>query len=108
MMSVYERTREFGVMRAIGARRRFIFGLVLSEALFLALAGGISGVIAGYIGSALINLYTQHAVGLALSAVTPRLIFFSMGIALALGLIAGLIPARNASRIPVTEALGRI
>ena len=108
MMSVYERTREFGVMRAIGARRRFIFGLVLSEALFLALAGGVSGVIAGYVGSALINLYTQHAVGLALSAVTPRLVFFSMGIALALGLIAGLIPARNASRIPVTEALGRV
>ncbi len=108
MMSVYERTREFGVMRAIGARRRFIFGLVLAEALFLALAGGLAGVLAGIAGSAVINLYTQQAVGLALSAVTPRLALFSMGIALALGLIAGLLPARNASRIPVTEALGRI
>jgi len=108
MMSVYERTREFGVMRAIGARRRFIFGLVLSEALFLALAGGFAGVLAGLIGSAAINVYTQQAVGLALSAVTPRLALFSMAVALVLGLAAGLLPARGASRIPVTEALGRI
>lgn len=108
MMSVYERTREFGVMRAIGARRRFIFGLVLSEALFLSLAGGLAGVLAGLVGSAAINVYTQQAVGLSLSAVTPRLALFSMGIALVLGLAAGLLPARGASRIPVTEALGRI
>jgi len=108
MMSVYERTREFGVMRAIGARRRFIFGLVLSEALFLALAGGLAGVFAGMLGSAVINAYTQEAVGLALSAVTPRLALFSMAVALVLGLLAGLLPARGASRIPVTEALGRI
>ena len=108
MMSVYERTREFGVMRAIGARRRFIFSLVLSEALFLALTGGLAGVAAGVIGSAVINVYTNHAVGLALSAVTPRLALFSMAVALVLGLVAGLLPARNASRIPVTEALGRI
>ncbi|WP_457638162.1 ABC transporter permease [Oceanithermus sp.] len=108
MMSVYERTREFGVMRAIGARRRFIFSLVLSEALFLALSGGLAGILAGIAGSAVINVYTQHAVGLALSAVTPRLALFSLAVALVLGLVAGLIPARNASRIPVTEALGRV
>ncbi len=108
MMSVYERTREFGIMRAVGARRRFIFSLVLAEALFLALAGGAAGVLAGVIGSSVINVYTQHAVGLALSAVTPRLALFAMGIALGLGLLAGVLPARNASRIAVTEALGRI
>ncbi len=108
MMSVYERIREFGVMRAIGARRRFIFALVLLEALLLALAGGALGLLAGYLGSIVVNLYTTDAVGLALSAVTPRLMLFSLAVAVALGLIAGAIPARVASRIPVVEALGRV
>ncbi len=108
MMSVYERIREFGVMRAIGARRGFIFRLVLLEALLLALAGGAVGVAAGYLGSWVVNLYTTQAVGLALSAVTPRLVLFSLAVALALGLSAGLLPARVASRISVVEALGRL
>ncbi len=108
MMSVYERIREFGVMRAIGARRRFIFRLVLLEALLLAVLGGTLGVILGIVGSQIVNLYTTEAVGLALSAVTSRLVLFSLAIALTLGMVAGLIPARVASRIPVVEALGRV
>ncbi len=108
MMSVYERIREFGVMRAIGARRGFIFRLVLLEALLLALAGGLLGVVAGIAGSGAVNLYTTEAVGLALSAVTPRLVLFSLLVAVSLGLVAGVIPARVASRISVIEALGRI
>ena len=108
MMSVYERIREFGVMRAIGARRGFIFRLVLLEALLLALSGGALGVAAGIAGSQVVNVYTTHAVGLALSAVTPRLVLFSLLVAVSLGLVAGVIPARVASRISVIEALGRI
>ena len=108
MMSVYERIREFGVMRAIGARRGFIFRLVLLEALLLALTGGVIGVVLGVVGSAVVNLYTTQAVGLALSAVTPRLVLFSLLVAVTLGLVAGVIPARVASRISVVEALGRV
>jgi putative ABC transport system permease protein len=108
MMSVYERIREFGVMRALGARRGFIFRLVLLEALLLALLGGSVGVALGGLGSAAVNLYTTKEVGLALSALTPRLGLFSLGVALVLGLSAGLLPARTASRIPVVEALGRV
>ncbi len=108
MMSVYERIREFGVMRAIGAKRGFIFRLVLFEALLLALSGGVLGVLVGILGSEVVNLYTTRAVGLELSAVTPRLVFFSMLVAVTLGLVAGVIPARVASRISVVEALGRV
>uniref|UniRef100_A0A7V4A1H9 ABC transporter permease n=1 Tax=Thermus tengchongensis TaxID=1214928 RepID=A0A7V4A1H9_9DEIN len=108
MMSVYERTREFGVMRALGARRGFIFRLVVLEALFLALLGGTLGLALGGMVSYAINLYTFAQVGLALSAVTPRLALFSLLVALSLGLFAGLLPAYNASRIPVVEALGRV
>ncbi|MGQ9510777.1 MAG: ABC transporter permease, partial [Thermaceae bacterium] len=108
MMSVYERIREFGIMRALGARRGFIFQLVLLEALFLALLGGALGMGLGGLGSWAINLFTTKEVGLALSAITPRLLLFSLGVALALGLAAGLVPARTASRILVVEALGRV
>ncbi|GAA5334944.1 MULTISPECIES: ABC transporter permease [Thermus] len=108
MMSVYERTREFGVMRALGAKRGFIFRLVVLEALLLALLGGIGGLALGSAVSQAINLYTQSEVGLALSAVTPRLSLFALLVALSLGLLAGLLPAHHASRIPVVEALGRV
>ncbi|MGC8876006.1 ABC transporter permease [Thermus sp.] len=108
MMSVYERVREFGVMRALGARRGFIFRLVLLEALLLSLLGGTLGLGLGGLASSLINLYTLDQVGLALSAVTGRLALFALGVALGLGLTAGLLPAYHASRIPVVEALGRV
>ena len=107
-MSVYERVREFGVMRALGARRGFIFRLVLLEALLIALLGGALGLGLGALGAFAINLYTLDQVGLALSAVTGRLALFALGVALGLGLTAGLLPAYHASRIPVVEALGRV
>ncbi|WP_114313940.1 ABC transporter permease [Thermus caldifontis] len=108
MMSVYERTREFGVMRALGAKRGFIFRLVVLEALLLASFGGLLGLALGSAVSQAINLYTLDQVGLALSAVTPRLSLFALLVALGLGLSAGLLPAYHASRIPVVEALGRV
>lgn len=108
MMSVYERIREFGLMRAIGARQGFIFGVVLLEALLLGLAGGLLGVVLGQLASLAVNGYTLKEVGLALSAVTPRLALFALLVALTLGLLAGALPARTASRIPVVEALGRV
>ncbi|MER3462113.1 MAG: ABC transporter permease [Armatimonadota bacterium] len=108
MMSVYERIREFGLMRAIGARRRFIFGLVLLEALLLGLVGGLLGLLLGQGASFAVNWYTVREVGLALSSVTPRLALFALLVALGLGLLAGVLPARTASRIPVVEALGRV
>jgi putative ABC transport system permease protein len=108
MMSVYERIREFGLMRALGAKRGFIFGLVLLEALLLGLVGGLVGLGLGGLASTAVNWYTVHEVGLALSAVTFRLALFAMLVAVVLGLLAGFLPARTASRIPVVEALGRI
>ena len=46
LMSVFERTREFGVIRAVGAKPRFLFGLVLSESVLLSLIGAAFGVLA--------------------------------------------------------------
>jgi putative ABC transport system permease protein len=108
MMSVYERIREFGLMRALGAKRRFIFGLVLLESLLLGIVGGLIGLVVGQLASGVVNWYTLGEIGLPLSAITPRLALFALAVAVVLGLLAGYLPARTASRLKVVEALGRV
>jgi putative ABC transport system permease protein len=108
MMSVYERIREFGLMRALGAKRNFIFGLVLLESLLLGVVGGLLGLVVGQLASGLVNWFTDREVGVALSAVTFRLASFALLVAVILGLLAGFLPARTASRLRVVEALGRL
>lgn len=108
LMGVYERTREFGTLRAIGARPAFVRTLVLTESLLLALAGGVGGLLLGLAGIWAVNLYTQDLAGIDAAALTPRLTGLALGISLLLGLISGLLPARSAGRLSITEALGRV
>jgi putative ABC transport system permease protein len=107
MMGVYERTREFGVIRAIGAKPSFVFSLVVLESMLLALVGGAGGVLVGYLGSFVVNFAVRDLVSVAIAAVTPRLILLAVGVAAVLGLFAGLLPARTASKLVITQALGR-
>ncbi|MFC4425691.1 ABC transporter permease [Deinococcus navajonensis] len=108
MMGVFERTREFGTLRAIGARPAFVRALVLTESLLLSLAGGLGGVLLGLGGIATVNAYTQQLAGIDAAALTPRLTLLALGISLLLGLLSGLLPSRSASRLNITEALGRL
>lgn len=107
MMGVFERTREFGTMRAIGAQPSFVWKLVLLESLMLSVLGGLGGLVLGGMGIVVVNFYTQELASVNMAALTPRLALLAMGISLILGLLAGLLPARNAGRIAITEALGR-
>ena len=107
MMGVFERTREFGTLRAIGARPGFVRALVLSESLLLALLGGSAGLLLGLLGSWGVNLASRQLAGIDVAALTPRLTLLTLGISLLLGLLAGLIPARAAGRLTITRALGR-
>lgn len=108
MMGVFERTREFGTLRAIGARPGFVRGLVLTESLLLSLVGGVGGLLLGLGGIAVVNLYTQDLAGIDAAALTPRLTLLALGISLLLGLLSGLLPARSASRLSIVDALGRV
>ncbi len=108
MMGVFERTREFGTLRAIGARPGFVRELVLTESLLLSLFGGVGGLLLGLVGIWGVNLYTQNLAGFDAAALTPRLTLLALFISLLLGLIAGLLPARSASRLSINEALGRV
>ena len=108
MMGVFERTREFGTLRAIGARPSFERSLVLTESLLLSLVGGVGGVLLGLAGIAGVNLYTQQLAGIDAAALTPRLVLLALAISLLLGLLSGLLPARNAGRMSIVGALGRL
>lgn len=108
MMGVFERTREFGTLRALGARPSFVRSLVLTESLLLSLLGGLGGLLLGLAGIWVVNLYTQNLAGISAAALTPRLTLLALAISLLLGLFSGLLPARSAGRLQITEALGRV
>ncbi|MGO9179334.1 MAG: ABC transporter permease [Candidatus Limnocylindrales bacterium] len=100
LMSVLERRSEIGLRRALGATRTHIALQFLAEALVLAVAGGILGVLAG-VGAAAAYASTQHwQIVLPLDATAGGL-----AAALAVGAIAGLYPAARAARVSPTEAL---
>jgi putative ABC transport system permease protein len=103
-MSVFERTREIGSLRALGWRKRRVLGLILRESLLLSLVSGvvgiIGGVLLGQVGSlaqGLGNLFQGHF--------GPPLFIRALVMALVLGAIAGLYPAWWASRLSPVEAL---
>jgi putative ABC transport system permease protein len=107
MMSVFERTREFGVVRAIGAKPGFLFRLVLLEAILLSIVGALAGVILGRLGMVIVNRIANDLIGLEVAALTVRLVLFAVVVALLMGLLSGLLPAFRASRIPIAVAMAR-
>ena len=100
LVSVTERTREIGLRRAVGARRRDILAQFLIEAVFVSLAGGLIGIGAGIVASYAIARIFQWSVLVSWSGVLPAFLF-----AAAVGIFFGYYPARKASRLKPIEAL---
>ncbi len=107
LISVLRRTREIGLLRAIGATRPQVGRVVVVEALLLAVAGGAMGVLAGLLGAALpLRLHTLQVTGYWIPLHVP---WGTLGLAfvaaLAIGAAASAIPARRASRLNVLDAI---
>ncbi len=100
LANILERTREIGVRRAIGAKRRDIWQQFLIEALTISLIGGLTGILFGFGVSRVVALYAQWS-----TVVTGTSIALSFGVAAATGLIFGIYPAVRASRLNPVEAL---
>lgn len=100
LASILERTREIGVRRAVGARRRDIWTQFLVEALALSLLGGVTGIIFGFGVSRVVALYAEWS-----TVVTGTSIALSFGVSAAVGLIFGIYPAVRASGLDPVEAL---
>lgn len=106
IMSVSERTPEIGLKKAIGATNRNIISEFLLEAAVIGLLGGAIGFLLGWGVAALLNLAASEALGGAeIFKITPRLAAVAIGFAVTLGIVAGLLPAWNASRLDPVVAL---
>jgi putative ABC transport system permease protein len=100
LVSVTERTKEIGLRKAVGARRRDILQQFLTEALVVSLLGGIIGLLVGSLISFGVSL-----TGLITPVVTPSAMLLALGFSMAVGLFFGIYPARRAARLRPIEAL---
>jgi putative ABC transport system permease protein len=112
LVSVTQRTREIGVEKALGARKRHIFLQFLAEALTITAIGGVLGVILAYTVSLSVGRLTLYSAfaknaeaGDIRLIIDPSTLIVSTLILGAVGLISGMIPAIRASRLPPIEAL---
>jgi ABC-type antimicrobial peptide transport system permease subunit len=104
LMSVLERTREIGVLRALGWRRRQVVDLILREALVLGVLGGVCGIL---LGMGLVWILQQIPMigGMLEPSYETALLAQAMVMALVAGIIGGLYPAWRATRMRPVEAL---
>jgi putative ABC transport system permease protein len=105
VMAVRERTREIGVLKALGFSGVRILWLVLAESIALALLGGLPGLALAVVASLFLRQSLANFVpGIA---VTPGIALLGVALMLALGVLTGLAPALNAMRLKTAAALGR-
>ncbi len=112
LVSVTQRTREIGVEKALGARRRHIFFQFLAEALTITFIGGLLGIILAYVVALTVGRLTlysamaKHAeAGDIRLMINPVTLIVAVLILTAVGLVSGMVPAIRASRLDPIEAL---
>lgn len=104
--SVLEKTKQIGIMKAIGARNRDILVMFLMNAMLIGLIGGILGVLLGMLLSGLVpTLLSGTPMGRGGSLVTMDSVVLALSVSMAVGIIAGLVPAIKASKLRPVDAL---
>jgi putative ABC transport system permease protein len=103
-MSVFERTKEIGVLRAIGWSRRRVMGLILLEAAALGAAGGAAGTALGWLALYILGALPQTA-SIASTKLSPTTLIDGLLMATIVGVAAGAIPAWRGAQLSPVEAL---
>lgn len=103
-MSVFERTQEFGVLRALGWSRERILTMILCEAVLLAVFGALLGSAAG-LAIPMLLAQVRQAAGLIEGRVSPAVVAQGAAIAVSMGLLGAIYPAWLAARLHPVEAL---
>ncbi len=101
IISVRERRRQIGTMKALGATSRYILLSVLFEAIIISVSGAIVGILLSYCGVELINAILLQPIAL----ITPRLVAQGILFAAFIGAVSGYIPARQAAKLNPIEAI---
>ncbi len=103
-LSIYERTREIGLLRAVGMSRWQVRRMVLWESIIVAIIGGVFGIIIGtFFGVAVVNALDD--VGITELAIPGGALAFLVVVAAVAGIIAAFFPARKAARLNILEAI---
>ena len=110
MMSIYERTKEIGIMKVLGCDMRNIQGMFLMEAGFIGLIGGVTGLLISYILSVIVNAVVKNMgsdMGLSgsISYIPPWLALASLVFAVLVGMIAGFFPSLRAMKLSPLAAI---
>jgi putative ABC transport system permease protein len=104
--SVLERTKEIGVMKAVGAKNSHVLSIFLIESGMMGLVGGMVGTILGLGLSSLASAILSRFIDITLVVVvSPVLILLTLLGSFGIGAVAGLWPAWRASKLPVVDAL---
>jgi len=101
LVSVTERTREIGIRKAVGAKRRDIMAQFLVEAMVLCLLGGLLGVLVGYGGAQVVT----PLLGGSRAVVSPESVMMALSVSIGVGLFFGLYPANRAAALNPIDAL---
>ena len=112
VMSIYERTKEIGIMKVLGCLVTDIRKLFLLEASFIGFLGGTLGIALSYGVSFVLNKYAPQlgeaigiSTGSAISVIPPWLAIVAVVFAMFIGIVSGLYPARRATKIKALEAM---
>ena len=100
LATVMERTREIGIRRAIGARKKDIMSQFVSEAVAISITGGIIGVILGVTLSLTVSLFTDVK-----TYIQPYSIFIAFGFSVLVGISFGYLPAKNAANLKPIDSI---
>jgi putative ABC transport system permease protein len=104
-LSVLERRREIGVLRAMGSSRRFTLGMVLAEAMGIGVVGGVLGLLFGLTDQWLYSLVSADIMNFNVDfRPSPMALVFTVG-AIAVSLLGSVPPARRAARLNIIEAV---
>jgi len=103
IMSVFERTREIGVLKAVGWKDRRILAMILGESVVITVIAAIAGSVLGV--AAIQVLLELGMKGFIEPVYTPEIFIRAFGVAFSVGILGGLYPAYRASRLAPTEAL---